>query len=292
MIILLSILFISSALFGDVAYINVTNVKTKKQLSYPHKKLKYMGLKMSFKKKSYGYAAYLGPYKSNKRLYSEYNKVKDYFPNARIVVYKTDNAKPKAKKKLDEKSNTTQEKNIKLKQHLGYIAGAGIGYASSPSNHSIISGTVDVTEPNSSGMSYNIYVGYDFKKDLTLLFNYMYINTNDLAFHNYYGSLNYRFKNIGMLEPYFGVSLGYSALLWNTSPIASASPSSNNNSDDMLYGTQVGFNYKLNREIFLKVDYSCLFLNHATNIAQDTTNTSKLEHDTLHSLMIGLGYSF
>lgn len=276
-IVFILILSLSTVVLGDVAYINVTNVQSKEQLKYPHKILKDMGYKMSFQKKSYGYAVYIGPYKKQEILSYVHKKVKRKFSNAKVVVYKT-------KEVSDEKNSSGK--------HSGSFLGFGVGYANAPSTHNIISGSVIVEEPNNSGPNYNLYAGYDFDNALSLLFNISYINASDLEFNNYYASLNYRFQKIAKLEPYFGVSLGFSSLTWNTSPIPLASPDSNNDSDDMMYGTQVGFNYSLNQRISFKLDYSCLFLNHTTNITQDATNTSKLQHNTLHSLVLGLAYNF
>lgn len=277
-VVFILILSLSTVVFGDVAYINVTNVQSKKQLKYPHKMLKDIGFKMSFQKKSYGYAVYVGPYKSQEALTYVYKKIKRKFANAKIVVYK-------------DKASSDGE-NSSDKKHSGYFYGFGVGYANAPSTHNIISGSVIVEEPKNSGANYNLYAGYDFDNALSLLFNISYLNASDVEFTNYYTSLNYRLQKIGNFEPYFGVSLGYSSLTWNTSPIALASPDSNNDSDDMMYGTQVGFNNKLSQSISFKLDYSCLFLNHTTNITQDASNTSKLEHNTLHSIVLGLAYSF
>jgi len=272
------LLSMSATLFGDVIYINVTNVRTKQELSYPYKKLKAMGLKMYYKQKSYGYAAYVGPYKSQTTLNEVYKRVKKSFSNARIIVEKQN-------KQIIDKEQTN-------KKYHAFVVGLGVGYASAPSTHTLISGSVDVNEPNSSGVNYVIYGGYDFENGLSLLLNYMYLDSSDLEFTNIYSSLNYRFEPVGLLNPYVGVSLGYSSLRWNTSPIALASTTSNNDSDDILYGTQLGFNHYLSQSISLKVDYSCLFLKHTTNITQNVTNVSKIQHNTLHSLLVSLQYSF
>ena len=277
-VIFILLVSLSTTLFSNDIYINVTNVRSKKQLSYPYQKLRAMGLKMSFKQKRYGYAAYVGPFRSRVRLYDVYDRVKLRFPNARIIVEKT--------QQQDLSSNKLKKK------HEGIVLGLGLGYGSAPSTYIPINGSVDAITPKSSGIDFNIYGGYDFANGVSLLANYMNLNSDDLVFQNYYGSINYRFTPISKLVPYFGLSLGYSSLSWYTSPIENASSSSDNNSGDILYATQVGFNYRLVEILSLKVDYSCLFLNHTTNITKDATNTAKIQHNTMHSVIIALQYTF
>jgi len=289
-LILVFLLSLSTVLLSDDVYINVTNVKSKKQLNYPYKMLKLMGFKMSYKQKSYGYAVYVGPYNSKASLSKAYKKIKYNFENARIIVHKS---KPEIIKSNIEKQEVEKPKKTS-KKHNGYIIGAGVGYANAPSTHSIINGTVIISEPNSSGINYTVFGGYNFNNNISLLLNYMHLYADDLEFHNYYSSINYKFSSVLNINPYFGVSVGYSELKWNTSPIPllNASPTSGNDSSDIMYGTQVGFNYKLFNNISFKMDYSCLFLNHATNIILDSSNSSKLQHNTLHSLLFGIEYNF
>ena len=292
-IILLLLVSMSTQVFAKLVYINVTNVKSKKQLSYPYKKLKSMGLKMSYKRKSYGYAVYTGPYNSQASLNHAYKKIKRRFRHARVIVYESQKKQKKQEPQVQQKVKQQVIKPCaKEKKDTGFVAGLSLGYGNAPSSHVLVSGSVIVNEPNSSGINYNLHGGYDFANGVSLLANYMYLNTDDLEFSNYYGSLNYRFEHLGVFIPYIGASLGYSSLKWNTSPIALASPSSNNDSADIMYGTQIGLLYNIFQTISLKVDYSYLFLNHTTNITQGTTGSSKLQHNTLHSILIGLQYHF
>ena len=289
-IILLLLVSMSTQLFAKLVYINVTNVKSKKQLSYPYKKLRSMGMKMSYKPKSYGYAVYTGPYNSQASLDRAYKKIKRRFRYARVIVYESQ------KKQEHQLQQQPKQKALKPcakeKKDTGFIAGLGVGYGDAPSSHILVSGSVIVNDPKPSGVNYDLFGGYDFASGVTLLVNYMYLNTNDLEFSNYYSSLHYRFEHLGGFVPYVGGSLGYSSLKWNTSPIANASPSSNNNSADIMYGTHIGLLYNIFQKVSLKVDYSYLFLNHTTNITQGTTGSSKLQHNTLHSILIGLQYHF
>lgn len=282
---LVLLLSLSTALLSDELYINVTNVKNKQQLQYPYKILKSMDFKMSYEQKDYGYAIYVGPYSSKKSLNEAYMQIKNDFKNARIIVHKS-------KTDILNLESENLKTNKISKNHTGYILGFGLGYANAPSTHTVINGTVNIDEPDSSGNNYIIYGGYNFSNNLSLLLNYMYLYADDLEFNNYYSSINYRFSKVVDIVPYFGVSIGYSSLTWNKSPILNASSTSGNNSSDIMYGTQVGFNYKLFNHISLKIDYNCLFLKHSTNITIDISNNSKLKHDTLHSLIASLEYNF
>ncbi len=292
-IILLLLVSMSTQVFAKLVYINVANVKNKKQLNYPYMELKSLGFKMSYERKSYGYAVYTGPYSSQASLDRAYKKIKRRFKHAHVIVYDSQEKQKRQEHKVQQQPKQESLKPCaKEKKDTGFVAGLSVGYGNAPSSHVLESGSVIVKEPSASGQNYSLYGGYDFANGVTLLANYMYLNTNDLEFSNYLGSLNYRFEHLGAFVPYIGCSLGYSSLKWNTSPIANASPSSNNDSAGIAYGTQIGLLYKLFQNISLKVDYSYLFLNHTTNITQGTTGRSKLQHNTLDSILIGLEYTF
>jgi len=276
---LLLLLSFTTLLIGSSTYINVANVKTKKELHYPYKKLKAMGLKMFYKQKSFGYSAYIGPFKSKNSTLSTLQRVKKTFPRAKIVT------------KTEQKTKKVSQKNISSR-HDGFIAGIGIGYAKAISQHTITQGSLTITEPKSQGMNYSLYGGYDFEMPLSLLLSYDYLDTGDLAFHNIYSTLNYKIEIFEDFTPFVGMSLGYSSLKWSTTPIVQSSSSSSNDSADLLYGADLGFLYKFSQTLSFKVNYNYFFLKHATNITKDATNISKLEHNVLHSLSTTLQYNF
>ena len=260
----------STNLMAFSGYVNVTNVKTKKELSYPYNRLKSMGYKMFYEKKSFGYAVYVGPFKSQKSLQHNYGRIKNSFTYAKMIPDES------TSKKYSDSS-------------AGLLFGLGLGYASSPAT---TDGTVTFNEQKSSGLNYLLYTGYNFENYFTLLFNYMNLTTSDLEFSNIYTSLNYRITAFESFVPYIGLSVGYSSLKWNTNPIEQSTPSSDNDSANIMYGAQLGFNYMLSKSFSIKVESSYLLLNHATTITQDTENTLKLEHKNMISILTALQYNF
>lgn len=271
----------STNLMAFSAYINVIDVQTKKELSYPYSKLKSMGYKMLYSKKGSSYLVYVGPFKSEKSLQYHFRKIKNRFSTAQIVT----------KGSKTESSKSQEKQKSQLSYEDGFCLGFGAGYGSASSTNNATS-SLTLNEVKESGINYALYSGYNFENGVSILLNYMYLNTEDLEFSNIYTSLNYNVKLFDSFVPYVGLSLGYSSLHWNVNPVDQLSSSSSNDSADLMYAAQVGFNYLLTKHISLKFDYSYLVLKQATYITQDTGETFKLEYKSLHSFITALQYNF
>jgi hypothetical protein len=211
---------------------------------------------------------------------------KNFFPQARLIRF--------APKKLssDEiaKNNANKKQNYKYRE--GFFLGLGLGYASVPSTHLIQTGSLIVNEPSSSAVNQKVHAGYNFDNAFVGSINYLLLDTGDLVFNNVYLSLNYRFEDIKSYVPYFGVSAGISNLKWNTSPINEPDDASKNNSSTTSLGTQTGVLYEGFNPVSVGFEYNTMFMQHTTNITQDATNSSKLQHKVLHSVQFFIHYNF
>jgi len=290
--ILLIVFFCLPSLGMADVYVKVGETNTKRGLSYTYAKLQKMKMKMFYKTsmKNYKplYSIYSGPYRSPRTQKIALKNARIFFKGAKLVQL----ASPRSplKKKLLKKTTATPTK-ISTKT-TPYSVGIGLGYATAPSTHVIKSGSVSIVEPKNSGLNTLLYIGYDLNEDFYLSLNYMKMDAEDLVFDNFYATLNYKFATIGDFIPYFGVSMGASSLRWNTSPLEQANAEANNDSESLLYGTQLGLSYKGFNMYRPFVQYHCMFMQHATNLTQEVSNTSKLQHKTLHSILFGIGYSF
>jgi len=270
--------FFFSSLQAELSYINVTSTKNPYKLRGIKHKLNALGLSMFYRKINNLYVVYSGPYKR-----PEYplRKVKFYFQNAYIINSRSSSSK---------KEDTTESyiSNIGKK----YFVLASLSYSSAPSNHTIEAGTVKIIDPKNGGISYKLEAGLKLKYRFDILGGFMILDSDDLVFTNFYTALNYNLKPYKNITPYVGVIVGYSSLKWNTDPIPNAANGSNNDSTSPFYGTQVGASYRIDKNIDIVGSYDCFFMHHVTNIEIDANNKSKLEHNILHSVNVGIRYNF
>jgi len=270
MIILLLITFISQTLLSakDI-YIEVTSVKTKQKLRVVNNRFHNIKLPMIYKNFHKKYYIYSGPYKEEQQSLVALKKIKHYFPKARI--------------KKEKKSKTDIKES-------GVYLNIAVGFSSAPSTNELEEGSVIIQKPQSTGVSYNISTGYSFENGLSIGIGYLRFNATDLLFNNMYGELNYQFNDYDSFIPYIGILGGYSSLTWFTDPIDNPDKDANNDSSSFIVGTQTGLMYKITDIFSLYFGYQCLFMNHVTNITLDSSNSSKLEHNTLHTVQIGLHF--
>ena len=150
----------------------------------------------------------------------------------------------------------------------------------------------DVITPENIGVSYSLEGGYNFESGFSFSLAYMKFDANDLLLDNLSGIVNYRFNAFGDYVPYFGALAGYSSLTWNANLLTSNSDSASS-SDSPFVGSQAGIKYKGFESISLLLGYQCIFMNHTTNIQDDDNQiVSKLQHETLHSIQMGIQYNF
>jgi len=269
-------------------YVKIGVTKTKNGLSYAYSKLNNMGMNFFYKTKTFNdknvYTVYSGPYNTNKEQVIALKNSRYFFKGAKLVrLSKIDNKTPE---------NINQKEKISTKNRTKYSLSLALGYASAPSTHTIIDGSVDISEPKSDAFSLLLNGVYDISETFIVSANYMRFDSSDLVFDNIYASLGYKFKKFGNFSPHFGLLLGLSALKWDTSPLEQASPNSNNDSETYIYGSEIGLTYNGYEHFSPFIHYHCMFMGHVTNLKQDTTNTSKLEHKTLHTILFGVAYNF
>lgn len=278
-------------------YVKIGITKDQKDLKYVYSKLSKMKMKMSYVVGISGYekiyTIYSGPYTSKKTQSIALKNVRYFFPKAKLVMASSQKEesfeKEDTEKIVDSDKNSLHSKKV---NNSKYSLSVGLGFATAPSTHVIKSGSISIVEPKNEGINYFLNVGYDISDDYMFSLNYMRVDSSDLVFNNMYATFSYKFDKISNYLPHFGLSLGSSALSWNTSPLEQVSPGSNNDSETYIYGSEIGLSYIGYKNFSPFVHYHCMFMGHATNLKQDTVNTSKLEHKTLHTLLFGLTYNF
>ncbi len=273
---------------AEEIYVKVVKQKNKNNFNYVYNVLNRAGMNMFIKRsrenRTYMYTVYSGPYKTRNSAQKAYTYTKRYFREARLVRF--------GSKKTTRENSSTAITNRQKTNSGNFFAGAGLGYGSAPSTHVVQNGSVSIKQPNDTGMNYAAFLGYNFSKYMTGVLNIEFLNLDDLTLNNVYGSLNYNFLTSKEFSPYVGVSLGVSGLKWSNPPLDNANETSNSDSESIIYGTQAGLRYNGFYPFTYELLYKCMFTNHTTNITQDTTNRSQLEHNTLHSIGFSLLYNF
>lgn len=273
-ILLFNFFIFTTILNAKNIYIQVTTTKSKSKLSNIVQNFKAIGIKTVYKKTRTRYLIYSGPYqKLDSALYA-LKKIQKHYPKAEI----------KGKAKL---SNPERDR--------GTYFNLSLGFSHAPSTQT--TGCVVINEPKNSGISYNVNGGYVFKSNFAFEIGYLRFDATDLLFDNLYGAINYRFNDYKLgvnndYVAYIGFIAGYSSLKWFHSPIPPPpdEDSSHNNSTSYLFGTKTGLIYNMFDTFSMFVGYQCLFLGHTTNLTDTDGRTSKLEHNTIHTLQLGIEF--
>jgi len=286
-ILVLFFLLFPSFLNAAANFVQVTQTTKKSQLRVIKSKLNKMGLKMVYKKSGSRYIIYSGPYRSSKSASYAVKKMRRYFPYAKVMTKKRKKLKPIDKSTKNKKVFLTKD----TKQLKGFFAGLSVGYSSSPSNHTTETGSIEIIVPNNTGISFDLEGGYHFKNGFSTSLSYMKFDASDLVFDNIYGTVKYRFSDFNNYVPYFGILAGYSSLVWNVDPIKNPAEGSSNDSESFFAGSQAGIIYTGFETVSLSFGYQCMFMGHTTNI-EEGDNSSKIQHDALHSIQLGVQYNF
>lgn len=263
-------------------YIKVTKTQNTKKLQSIRSNLQKMGQQSTYRTTKQAYIIYSGPYKNTRSAKYALQKIKRYFPYAKIVKTKVKPTTKKTKKRVMQRALKTSYKQ----DQNGFFVGAALGYSNAALSKT---GNVEIYAPQESGISYDLQGGYRFKNSIFVALGYLRSDESDIVFDNLYTSVNYKFGPYGDFSPYFGLLAGYSKLTWNKNPLDNTSAS--NSSDSFFGGTQIGAIYKGLKVISLYANYQCLFMNHTT-VVKTTTATSNLEHKTLHNIQLGVRYNF
>jgi len=259
------------------SYIKVTNTKSKQTLTKIKSKMKSMGLKPVHKTSQTHYTIYSGPYKDSQRVSRDMNKIKKYFPAAKIITTNTQNTK-------------TTVKDTKLtKKKYNYHVGVSVGYSIASSTENGDKTQIS-NPPETKGLTYAVDAGYTFDNNIDLSIAYMLANTGDLSYANFYGSLNYRFNNFDGFTPYAGLIVGHSTLTWDISPTTNPEKP---DSTSIIYGLQAGFSYLLTDSMAINFSYVGSSMGHKANILDDNDKTiASIEHSLMHTILLGVELRF
>ena len=118
--------------------------------------------------------------------------------------------------------------------------------------------------------------------------NYEMVNLSDVSLNSFYLSLDYQFENL--FNPFIGLSLGMSNLEWQMDPLGN-SINKDTKLSSLLYGIQVGVEYKLIKHWSVTSSLAYHKLNFTTKLISSPAH-SELLHKDKSSLGVGVRYEF
>lgn len=145
-------------------------------------------------------------------------------------------------------------------------------------------------ELEEKGYNFIIEAGHNYNNNIDITLNYQRVKEDDTHLNNYYIKSDYNFNSIQNFTPYLGVLIGYSELHWDKSPINTKS--NDYTSDSYLIGTQAGVTYPITQHFKLHLMYQFAYMNHTTIIEPTSITRGELKHNYLHTVDVGLRYSF
>jgi len=135
--------------------------------------------------------------------------------------------------------------------------------------------------PEFEGVSYGVELGYD-SGNLFYTINYDYLDIDHATMQNITASINYK---MGMF--YAGVVAGMSAFEWDQAPTATFEA----DSDEAIYGVQVGFQADITNHLSVYVQYRYLQTEHTTTLTNGATQSEVL-YENINNAVIGVRYYF
>ncbi|HIO91175.1 MAG TPA: hypothetical protein EYG69_05330 [Campylobacterales bacterium] len=177
----------------------------------------------------------------------------------------------------EEISSNIEEETFKnpLFVHIG----AGVSYVNIDSNvdSEKLAYTIGKT---SSTVEFGLGVRVSQDIFLTAFMQKSYLNNSDIT--NIGISTNYQFD-----QTYIGLLGGESRLTWEKSPVINTLTEQKSQTQ-IFYGFQLGYDYELLYRLSLYTKYQLMFVNHQTNINNDST----IKHNIQNNLTTGVKYAF
>ena len=302
LIILIFLLLLPSISNASYKYIKVTTTKQSDMLWQIKSKLNNMGLTMISMQTNKNYLVYSGPYKNEKSAKSALKLIKTTFKSAKIIGQdKVDKKiiKKEIKQSISvEDENTTEVqisiqedemKEIIIDDYNGFFIGASLGFAYTPFERNTQSGVVIISSaPTAYNLSYSIETGYEYRNGVFISLKYLKAYSSDISTDNLLASLNYRFELDNDIKPFLGVLSGQSLLNRKFAPLDNPK-SANIQSESFVIGFEIGASYDVYEEIETYISYQYILMDHAA-ILEPSTGVSRLAHNSLHNIQIGLRF--
>ncbi|MEA1982130.1 MAG: hypothetical protein U9N39_01195 [Campylobacterota bacterium] len=262
-----------SIVYASQSYVKVTKTDNPDNFSTINSVLKQYSLKMKILKihNSDGTLTniiYTGPFSTYERGAYYQRKLKNHFPNPQVVT------------------------SSKEDKRDGFYFGLGFGYGDAYSSYDNDTQSIELKEPQNSGVSYTGELGYVFSNGMFSTIGYSTIKSSDLHFENVYASLGYRVYDRGDFVPYASVLLGAGSLTWSSNPLEGVATDVTNKSTSPVIGSKIGLIYDGFESVSLAASYQLLILDHTANISADETTSTTYNHSALNIFLLEFQHKF
>ncbi len=281
---------ISSAAYK---YIEITSTKNENQLWAIKSKLNNINLGMLLLKNKTEYVVYTGPFISNKSATAALNIIKPIFHNAYILGLDTAlEAETILIIQIDDINETSEsvaaEEEMIEDNYDGFFMGAAIGIASTPYEHTTLSGVVIIDTPTKYNFSYSLEGGYLYRNNIFLSLGYLMTDSNDITTDNIIGSLGYKYELGLKIAPYFSILAGHSLLKTKTIPLHNPQ-TIDKQSQSFIRGFGLSLIYDEYEGTKPYISYQYIIMDHAASL-QSSTGSSNLEHKRMHNFQVGVRF--
>jgi len=270
--ILILITLLLNALFASDTLERVLITKTSKAsgLKPIKKRLDKLNFKMYVQKIPSGNFVYTKAYTNKNESTKALQKLKAYFPYAKILTIQNKKIPAKVIQEPLNKVPKAQKPDFFVNMALGYVSTKGE------------TNDLNASKLENTGMGYMLEFGYILNEDFFFSLAYSNTSTKDIDILNYYLTANYNYPLSDHFNVFTGLILGASSLELNSYSDSSASSA-------LLYGLQLGTSYEIMDNIHTFVNYQALLNDHTINLPDAG---SKIEFSLLHNIQMGVGYKF
>ena len=157
-------------------------------------------------------------------------------------------------------------------------------------NEKDISGNLTLNNyPKDAGATYGVGLGYYLHENFFVTLNYERTNLENIDFHTFLTSVNYKFNHMKNFSPFVGVLVGYNKMVWDTLPIDTKISKASSSSP--VFGIQIGNDTSLEKGLDFYIFYRYLWIDNSTRI-KITPDEKEISHKHEHSLNLGVKFSF
>ena len=176
----------------------------------------------------------------------------------------------------------------KYKLPKNYFIGASIGLSKMSVEKNGNTFVILSSQPDKSGINYNLELGYQYSKDIFSTVSYSLIRYNDIKLHNYLASYNKVLHDIEY-KPYVGLVGGISYIQLTRSHINSTLPDTKGRR--LAVGFQVGIEKEIEKDLVFFTQYQFLKAKHKTAL-KSGSNSDEFVRDNYSNLNFGIRKKF
>lgn len=164
--------------------------------------------------------------------------------------------------------------------------GAGFGAQAFDTKLQVVEGDVPLLyEPDDDAESLTLQLGYALNADWLATAEYSYVDADEVEMDNWYVSINRQWRPAGGWTVFLGALAGLSRLNWEQPPIDTLRR--DRDSDDFLWGAQLGAGYELTKNWGVQLRYQYLAMEHRTRL-EPVSGSGDFKHEEFQNISLDI----